>query len=64
MMAATHLYMEAIKTADMLPRDLDRRNYAMPEGMTYRRSMMQEAARNAWSLAAFVVSEEPEDRTQ
>lgn len=56
MMSATHIYLERIKTADMLPRDLTREipGSAGPFRRTYADMYASEAADTAWKLAQAV----------
>ena len=54
-MIAAHLFLERIKTEDLLPRDLERICYGCAiKGGTYMDIYAQQAATAAWKIAAAV----------
>lgn len=51
-MIAAHLYLEKVEASDMLPRDLKRLGYGTKQ--TFGELIADEAARDAWMIAAAV----------
>ena len=61
LMTAAHLYLERIKSENLLPRDQSRTRSGGTPGQSYADQYAQDAAADAWRLARAVHDAQPVD---